>query len=310
MEDSFSSYHPILNFIFFAVVLGVTMFVTHPAVLTISLISAATYNCIIRGIKPMLKSLFGIAIPMGALAIIVNPLVNHYGVTTLGYMKNGNPITLETIVYGFIMALMLSAVIMWFSCYNEVMTTDKFIYIFGRIIPGLSLVLSMALRFVPRFLKQAKNIDRARRGIGENPSSGNFIKRIKCAITNCSILITWALENSIDTADSMKARGYGSRKRTAYSLFYFEKKDLVFTCSMLIFGGIFFAGVLSGSAKVSYNPIISIPDMTFKNLLCYMAFTIFGMLPSILYLASAYRYKKIQKNVGNNLQKEWRLWEL
>ena len=36
MSDTFSTYHPILNMLFFAGVLGVTMFVTHPIILGIS----------------------------------------------------------------------------------------------------------------------------------------------------------------------------------------------------------------------------------------------------------------------------------
>lgn len=68
----------------------------------------------------------------------------------LFYLKTG-PVTLEAIVYGLVLASMLFISILWFSCYNKVMTTDKFVYLFGRVIPALSLVLSMVFRFVPRF---------------------------------------------------------------------------------------------------------------------------------------------------------------
>lgn len=89
------------------------------------------------------------------------------------------------------------------------MTSDKFVYLFGRIIPALSLVLSMSLRFVPRFTAQIKVISNAQKCVGRDVGSGGLIKRAKQGIKILSILVTWALENAIDTADSMKDRGYG-----------------------------------------------------------------------------------------------------
>lgn len=310
MKDSFENYHPLLNFIFFAVVIGVTMFVTHPAILLISLFSAICYICVLKGIKAMLKSFFCFALPVMLLAAIMNPLFNHYGVTILGYMSNGNPITLESIVYGFVMALMLAAVIMWFSCYNAVMTSDKFIYIFGRILPALSLIISMALRFVPRFSEQAKRIDEARRGIGKDARKGNIFKRIKCAVVNCSILITWALENSIDTADSMKARGYGSGRRTAYSIFCFEMKDIILACIMSLLGVCCFAGLFMGAAGAIYNPIIKFSDVKASGWVCYISYALFCMLPVAVHAISVLRYRRMEKNIEKNPVQEWRLWEL
>ena len=36
------------------------------------------------------------------------------------------------------------------------MTSDKLVWLFGRITPHLSLLLAMTLRFVPRFAAQAR----------------------------------------------------------------------------------------------------------------------------------------------------------
>jgi hypothetical protein len=50
---------------------------------------------------------------------------------------------MESIVYGLAAAFMFVTVIIWFSCFNAVMTSDKFIYLFGKVIPALSLILAM-----------------------------------------------------------------------------------------------------------------------------------------------------------------------
>ena len=51
MKDSFSSYHPLVNFLFFAEVLGFSMFLLHPLCLGISLVCAVGYDIYLNGRK-------------------------------------------------------------------------------------------------------------------------------------------------------------------------------------------------------------------------------------------------------------------
>ena len=133
------------------------MFNQHPVFLLISYIAAVMYAFLLNGWKKTLKQNFLITLPGLLIVALLNPLFNHYGVTMLYYVEaSGNWITLEALVYGLVLGAVMFIVIQWFSCYNCVMTTDKFVYLFGRIIPALSLVLSMALRFVPRFTTQLR----------------------------------------------------------------------------------------------------------------------------------------------------------
>src|SRR5690606_15261610 len=108
-------------------------------------------------------------LPMLLFMAALNPLFNHQGVTILFYLeRSGNPVTLESILYGISSAIMFVTVIMWFSCYNKVMTSDKFIYLFGRIMPKLSLLLSMTLRFVPRYIEKIREISYAQKCVGRD----------------------------------------------------------------------------------------------------------------------------------------------
>ena len=75
------------------------------------------------------------------------------------------------------------------------MTSDKFIYLFGRVIPGLSLVLSMALRQIPRFKAQARVVAAAQRGLGRDLSTGSLLQRARQGARIFSMVLTWALEN-------------------------------------------------------------------------------------------------------------------
>ncbi len=235
-RDAFSSCHPTINFLYFGLVLLFTMCFDHPLARLVSLVGALAYDLYLNGRKAAGFSL-KYMLPMLLLAAIINPAFSHEGVTILTYLPSGNPLTLESILFGGAAALMLVAVVLWFGCYNTVMTSDKFVYLFGRIIPALSLVLSMTLRFVPKFAAQLRAVSEAQRCVGRDMHTGTVFQRLKNGVTILSILLTWVLENAIETADSMRGRGYGLPGRTAYSIYRFDDRD---RCALLWLG---FCGV-------------------------------------------------------------------
>ena len=139
-------------------------------------------------------------LPLMLISALINPAFNHEGVTVIAYLPSGNPLTLESILYGIVAASMVATVICWFSCFNKIMTSDKFIYLFGRIIPSLSLILSMTFRFVPKFKEQVQEVSNAQKSMGRNSSEGSVFARVKNSIRILSAVITWSLENAIDTS--------------------------------------------------------------------------------------------------------------
>lgn len=254
-RDTFSGYHPGINFLYFGLVFLFTMFLLHPVSLLISLGCALCYAIYLNGRKAVRFSL-RFLLPMMLLAAVLNPAFNHEGATILTYLPSGNPLTMESMLYGLTAALMLAAVITWFSCYNAVMTSDKFVYLFGRVIPALSLVLSMTLRFVPKFKAQLQVVSEAQRCIGRDTSEGSLLQRAKNAITIFSIMVTWALENAIETADSMKSRGYGLPGRTAFSIYRFDERDKTALLWLLFCGVYLSSGWAAGGFSWRYYPTI------------------------------------------------------
>ncbi|MCL2456535.1 MAG: energy-coupling factor transporter transmembrane protein EcfT [Defluviitaleaceae bacterium] len=263
------------------------MFLMHPVALAISFFCAAIYSIYLSGKKFFvtgIKFLF----PMMIFAATINPLFNHQGVTILAYLPNGNPLTAEAIFFGAGAAVMLGAVITWFSCFNAVMTADKFIFLFARIAPAVSLIFSMSLRFVPRFAAQIKIISDAQKGIGKNFSHGNFFQRARNGIKIFSIAVTWALENSVETAAAMNARGYGLAGRTTFSIFYFSRRDFfaaafIAACSCVV---IFFAA--TGAFYFRYFPVLRGE----KNLFVFAAYFFLCAFPIILNLKEDLTFEK------------------
>lgn len=193
---------------------------------------------------------------MALLTTFVNPAFSHEGVTTLLYFPTGNPLTLESILYGLSAGAMLATVMLWFLSFNRMITSDKFIYLFGRIIPALSLVLSMTLRFIPKFQSQLELTVDAQKSIGRSISDGTLWQRTKTAVTVLSIMITWALENAIETADSMKSRGYGLPGRTAFSIYRFDDRDQNTMVFLLLCGVYLICGTMASAFGFRYFPSI------------------------------------------------------
>lgn len=255
MRDSFSKYHPFINLIYFVFVIGFSLVLTHPLAQGLSLVCAIAYAVSVNGKKSVIF-LLKYCLPMVLLTAFINPVFNHEGVTTLLYFPNGNPLTLESILYGLSAGSMIVTTLMWFSSFNRVMTTDKFIYLFGKVIPALSLVLSMSLRFVPKFKSQMQTVTEAQRSIGRDVGSGSLLERTKTAVHIFSIMITWSLENAIETSDSMKSRGYGLKGRTAFSIYSFDKRDKSVLVWLSFCGLFVIVGVILDAFGFRYFPDI------------------------------------------------------
>ena len=292
-RDSFSSYHPLINFFYFGLVLLFTMFLTHPASLLISLGCALCYAISLNGRKAVRFSLIFL-LPMMLLAAVINPAFNHEGATLLTYLPSGNPLTLESLVYGLVAAILIAAVLLWFSCYTAVMTSDKFVYLFGRIIPALSLVLSMTLRFVPKFKAQLHTVSEAQRCIGRDISSGSLFQRMKNAITIFSILVTWALENAIETADSMKSRGYGLPGRTAFSIYRFDARDKSALLWLLFCAVYLCSGWIAGGFYWRYYPTIKGAPITPFTISFQLVYLTLCLTPVILNRWEEKKWKLLQ----------------
>ncbi len=288
--NEFKSYHPFVNFTYFAFTIGFSCFFMHPICLGISLSCALSYLILLKG-RAALKGILIYIIPIVILTSVINALFNHEGVTALSYLPGGNPFTMESVLYGFLASVMIACVICYFSCFNCVMTSDKFIYLFGKIIPAMSLVISMTLRFVPRFISQFKTVASARRAVGRGYSDGNILKRAKNLVSIFSIVITWSLENAIETSDSMKSRGYGLSGRTAFSVFTFGSRDKKAVFGICALGIYVFCGALWGAMRFECFPRIDVGEISFFSVSVFAAYFVMSAFPVIIELVEVRRWR-------------------
>ncbi len=289
--DCFSRFHPVVNFTFFALVISFSMTLTHPVCQAVSLICSIAYAmalCGFRGVCFCLKY----ALPMVLLSAVLNPAFSHGGVTILTYLPSGNPLTLESILYGISSGCMLGTLLIWFLCFQTIMTSDKFVYLFGRFVPILSLLLSMILRFIPKFKEQLHTVSNAQKCIGRNAENGTLLHRLKTAVKIFSITVTWSLENAIETADSMKSRGYGLKGRTAFSVYQWEERDIIAMAWLIFCGFTEICGQLAGGTAWHYLPKTDGADVNAMTIFLQAIYLLLCMTPLMLHAREALRWKK------------------
>lgn len=292
-RDPFSACHPLVALTYFALILVQSMFVMHPVSLLLSLVCAVMYSVSLRGTRAV-RFQVRYLLPLALAAAVLNPAFNHRGATILAYLPSGNPLTLESIAYGGAAALMLAAVVTWFSCCTAVMTADKFVYLFGRVASSLSLLLSMTLRFLPQCKARYQAVREAQEGLS-TPESGLF-GRAKGAAKTISITVTWSLEQAIDTADSMKSRGYGLPGRTAYSIYRLDGRDGLLLAWLLVSGGVSIWGWAAGHLDWRWFPTIR-GEFTTATAVCFASYSLLCLTPLILRWKEERTWKRLRSEI-------------
>lgn len=215
-------FHPAVLFVYTISLAVMSMLFFNPIFIAIGLVFAAVQNIMLLGARHLLRQLAW-SLPLCIAVALFNPLVNSGGKTVLFYLF-GNPVTMEATFYGACSGGMLLLIFLWFSVYNALVTPDKFMYLFSGIAPAASMVLVMTQRMIPMFARRLKAISAAQKTLFP-ASDGNRKSRFKRALREISILLSWSMEDGLDTADSMKARGYGGQKRTSFSIYSFTATD-------------------------------------------------------------------------------------
>lgn len=286
----FESCHPAVNFLFFTAVLYGSVSFRHPAFLAISCLCACAYSVKRNGKAAAVFNLF--LLPLAFCFALYYSSYHHFGVTVLKQNFIGNNLTVESFVYGLVIGLRGATVCMWLSCLFRVVSSDKVVYLFGKVSPLLSLFLTILLRMVPRAKQEAQRIDLAQKGIGRGSNQGNLWQRFINCLRIFSMLITWMISALALEADSMRSRGSLLRGRTAFSIYRFDNRDRAFVIALFSCITLTAMGVILGATEMFYNPRIIWKPMDARNSATAIGYTVLCLLPMGLELWTEYRFRK------------------
>lgn len=280
--------HPFILILYYILVLGLTVLVMHPVVLTLSLAGSLCFYMMVTSVRTLWKELrFYVFVFL--LIALTNPLFVHKGETILFFL-NDNPVTLEAIIYGVFISMMLVAVIFWSKAFSILITSDKFIYLFGKVIPKLSLVISMALKFIPVFKRQITNVHRTQKTLGLYTSE-SVTDRIISGIRTFNSMMSWSLEHAIEQAEAMRGKGYGLKGRTHFALFKWRLRD-TFSIIIILF---LFTGMImingAGGYQFTYYPTLSEWNVTTGESWKALLVLPFVWLPSLMEMKENIQWK-------------------
>ena len=288
----FERCHPAVNLIFFAAVLVGMITFQPPVFLVISFLCAFAYSVKRNGWKAVVFNLC--LLPFVVAFALYYSSYTHFGMTVLHQNMVGNNMTLESLVYGFVLGVTGAGVCIWFSCVFSVFTTDKVVYLFGKVSPRLSLFLAILLRMIPRIKKEAKRINMAQQGIGRGANQGNLWQRFRNSLRIVSMLITWTIDSLTIASESMRSRGSSLRGRKAFSIYRFDNRDRLFVIGLFLCLTLTMMAVLLGQTDIVYDPQII---WTQVNPLFCIGYVVLCLMPLGLELWTEYRFQKARRSI-------------
>ena len=286
--DAFSKCHPAVNFLFFLGAIGFGVLIQHPAYLVVAVITAAVYYLLLNGRRGW--KLVLAMIPLFLFLTAINPLFNIYGATPL-FSLFGRPYTVEALLYGAAVAAVFVVMILWFGCYNKVLTSDKFTSLFGNMIPAISLLLVMIFRMVPNLLRKARQIAGVRKSVGKGAAEAATTReKLSDGMTVLDALTSWALEGSIVTGDSMRSRGYGAARRTSFMIYTMTALDWVLLALMALLAAVVIVFILLGAAAAEYTPELSVATVSGNTVAGLIAYCLYLLIPTVLHIKEAIQW--------------------
>lgn len=289
MNSGFHGVHPIPAFLYYICSILFVMLFFHPLfLLTAFTVMLALWFVVDTQSKK--KNILLAYLTMGIVIILFNPIFNRRGATILFYLFDQN-VTLEAIMYGVLMALMLWSILFAFLSYNKILTANKMMYLFSRVLPRSTLVLRIAMRYIPLLLQRWRRVVEVQRTQGILIGTGSVKQRAHQGMLLFSILLTWSLEEAIETAQSMRARGYGMGKRTTFVQFRMSRGDwqLIFIISMLSI--ILLTGWLVGAVEYQVYPELGSLLLSLWGWIHYGCFCLLLLIPIYLELKEQYIWR-------------------
>lgn len=224
----FDACHAAVPATLFAGAAALGMLAVHPVLVAISLAGALAFSLVARGAVATARGLVW-QLPMLALVCLANPLFSASG-STLLFKLGPRSVYLESLACGATMGALMVATVVWFEDAAAVLSQDRLLTLAGRRARSLPLVVSMAAQLVPQLLSRGRVV---RSALGACTAAGERPALRDELVRTSTVLLTWSLEDSIERADAMRARGWESGcARTCYRSERLRRRDVAALCGI------------------------------------------------------------------------------
>ena len=250
--------HPVTRLCWFLPVLVLGMLFCHPVLSPMALVAGLICQGAALGARSC-RTTLGFGLPVILLMGGLNLFFNSRGDTVFLYF-NDIPLTLESLIYGVTAGCMAVSMAVWLMLFAQSLGRSGLLDLFGGVLPGITMILTMLLRFLPLYRKRMKSRMDTQQTLGRTTREGSLTRRLQDGGRLLSSQFSASLEQSITTADSMTARGYGLGKRP--SRWPVEKLHLrdggMLAATLLLTAGVVWAW-LAGTLDCRFFPEITVP---------------------------------------------------
>lgn len=252
---AFATAHPSVPAFYLLVTLAFTMSAMQPVLIGISLAGALAYGVAARGWRSCVAALRW-QLPVILIIAVLNPLFSAAGSTEL-FRIGPRAVYLESLAYGCSMGGLFVASVLWFQAASSMLPFDRVMALAGNVAPVIALMVSMCMRMIPRFVRQGRAI-LAAQDTALAAGDGGALDATRARLRTATVLMGWTMEDSLETADAMRARGWSAaRRRTTYTRFHFTSADAARLAALAI--GAVAVGFLAwvAASQYRYYPVMS-----------------------------------------------------
>lgn len=275
--------HPAIALAYCCIAMILVMGFIQPALSAIAFACTASFGLLVSGMRSFARRLAW-QLPIALGITLLNCLFVQRGATVL--MRVGDfGLRGESLLYGLSMGLALVAVMGMFALLGEIVEGDDAISMLGKRFPSTGLLASMSLRLIPRM---RHDVEERRDALAACTALSRSKGALRGASEEVSVMIANAMEDSLVTADSMRARGYGrGGRRSQYARRRFLAADGFALGCVLGFGALALVAGLSATAVFTFYPRVA----NGANAWECMAYAAFFLLPHATYLLGRARWR-------------------
>lgn len=212
-------FHPAVPIIYFATALVLAMAAMQPVFVALSLAGALAFGASVGGVRSLARSCAwaaAVAVVAAAnLAFVSSGSTELFRIGTRAFYG-------EALAYGACAGSMLACVVTLLRNATFALDSDKLLSVLGGAAPTVALMASMTARLVPQLVRRGRGISAVQRACtAARPQTG-----VRENLRLSTVLMGWAMEDSLETADAMRARSWGAaEKRTSYARYRFRAAD-------------------------------------------------------------------------------------
>ncbi len=280
------SFHPAAVLVYLFVLLVLSLLYDNPLYLLSLLLLLAL---LIKGVDGMeaWEGFLKAGVFLMLMVMVINPLVIRAGSTIIWHgpvlpFLGRLDISMEAIYFGAVSGLRLLVIMSIFCLYNLMVNPDNVLNLFSKAAGKSVLMIALATRMFPTMVRDLKRIREVLQFRGVDFDEGNLWQRAKKYSGLYNVMLLSSLEDSMEIAESMQARAYGSGRRSVYSRSLLRPRDYLSAGGSLLALLAAIWGLQYGCGQYAFYPAADVLIKGRSTLVALAAVLFYLSVPLIL----------------------------